>query len=100
MLKRKSFWILFGIVVLGGSVTAAVVYRAAFPMGTAASWSAATGGDPNAVRGPWYNNNNHSFSHGTDGLDYQIDTVPYSVMAYGAKCDGTTDDTTAFRNTV
>lgn len=95
--KRRWKGLAVGGAIFFAFAGATAVYRSAIPFGNASSWSSATGNDPSATAGVWFNANNHSFTH-QGALDYQMDTVPYSVQAYGAVCNGTADDTTAFRN--
>ncbi len=96
--KRLAYVAVVLALFVGGTVGAVVTFRSAIPFSTAASWSAATGSDPNAVRGPWFNTSENSYVHtntGGSGTDWQIDQITYSVKAFGAKGDSATDDTAA-----
>jgi hypothetical protein len=101
--RRLAYIALAVALAIGVPVGAAVAFRSAIPFGTAGSWSSAVGSDPNAVRGPWFNTAESSLVHtntGGAGTDWQLDQIQYSVKAFGAKGDGTTDDTTAIQNAI
>jgi hypothetical protein len=81
----KAWKFIGGIILLAAlasTVAATVTNRAAVPMGTATSWSAATGADPAAVQGPWWSSGNvqHLLAH-DNGDNGDHDTYPVVNVA-------------------
>lgn len=98
---HPRFMLAASLLAFMGAGTAA--FRSAIPFGTASSWSSAVNSDPNAVRGPWFNTNEHALTHtntGGSGTDWQIDDIVYSVEAFGAFGNGATNDRAAIQSTI
>lgn len=104
MITNKRLRYVFAALLLASGVAgAAAAFRSAIPMGTASSWSSAVNADPNAVRGPWFNSNEHSLAHtntGGSGTDWQLDNIVYSVQAFGAIGGGSGDDAAAIQSAI
>jgi hypothetical protein len=98
--SKRLAYIVIALGLASGVAGAVAAFRSAIPFGTASSWSSAVQGDPNATQGVWFDSNGHGYVHGQGtnvgaNVDYQLDTVTYTPMAFGAVGDGSHDDTTA-----
>lgn len=96
--KRRLAYVALGLAAIGG-VAGAAAFRSAIPFGSASSWSAATGGDPNATQGLWFNSNGHAVAH-ADSADWALDKLNYNVLGFGCYGDGVHDDTTCAQNAI